>query len=89
MNQLLLVLLGQNLRPILRLRDSDPADVLVQIQNKFQGIPRSQVWEWRLGHLQSDARFDFSTGRSFGRTSWHGKELLKNFVCGESETELR
>lgn len=84
------LLLGlQELRPLLLTRKLDVANVLIQIKQQFQRVPRAQIRKRSLGTLQANTRLDLATGRRLIMRTRHGEPLLQDFVGGQGETELR
>jgi hypothetical protein len=77
----------QELRPFVGVRDLDSADVLVEIQDQLQSIPRSQVGERGLGTLEANTGLDVST-RGDLLVPRHGQPVLQKFVGCEGEAEL-
>lgn len=88
--QSLLIPSMEDLGPILHLRNLNPADILIQIEDEFECIPRSQIRQRCLGNGESSTRLCLPTGRGLGLGGTrHGEEFLEDFVCRQSETELR
>ena len=73
---------------MLCLRDPNAADILIQVQDDLQGIPRSQVRKRRFGAPHADTGFDLSSGGHVRLGAGHGKPLLQKFIGSQGETEL-
>lgn len=79
----------QELGPLLLPRNLDTANVLVQIQEELQRVPRAQIRQRSLGTLQPNTRLNPSTKRRLRLRTRHGEPLLQDFIGGQGETKLR